>query len=179
MHFLPLQLGTSAVLFLVTILIHILGLTALTRLGSFHLAKARTPWLALDRLIIPTLMAYGLVLLHAGEIATYALAFRWLGATQNLGDAIYFSVASYSTAVVAELDLKPHWREVGALESLNGILLIGWSTAYLFQNLHRILNSEEGHPFPAGAIARPSPRSRRSGRGAPPGTNSSDTELMQ
>jgi hypothetical protein len=179
MHFLPFQLGASACLFLVTILTHVMGLTALTSLGSFHLTRARAPWLALDRILIPTLMVYGLVLLHGVEIATYAFAFRWLGATPNLGDAIYFSVASYSTADVAQLDLKPHWREVGALESLNGILLIGWSTAYLFQNMHRILNSEGTHPFPAGAIAAPSPRSSRSGRRAPPGTNSNETELMQ
>ena len=88
-------------------------------------------------------------------------------------------MASYSTANIDANALRPHWREVGAMESLNGMLLIGWSTAFLFQNLHRILHSEEGHPLPAGAIATPSPRPSRSGKGAPLGTNSNDTELMQ
>ena len=55
----------------------------------------------------------------------------------------------------------------GGLESLNGMLLIGWSTAFLFQNLHRILTNEDDHPLPAGAIAKASPRPNRSGKGAP------------
>lgn len=179
MDSLPLQLATSAGLYLLTIVIHILGLTGLAELGRVHLNYWRTPWLSVDRLLIPTVLAFGLFLLHGLEILIYALIFNGVGASENFITALYYSVGSYSTADVAELTLAPEWRLIGALESLNGFLLIGWSTAFLFQNLHRILNSEDAHPFPVGAIARPSSRPSRSGRGAPPGTNSSDTELMQ
>jgi voltage-gated potassium channel len=179
MNALPIQLLTSAGMFLLTIVIHILGLMALAALGRIHITHLRTPWLGVDRMLIPTVLAFGLVLIHAAEILVYAWIFTWVGASNTFLDALYFSVGSYSTADVAELALDPQWRLIGALESLNGILLIGWSTAFLFQNLHRILNSEDAHPFPLGAIARPLSRPSRSGKGAPPGTNSSDTELMQ
>jgi hypothetical protein len=86
--------------------------------------------------------------------------------------------------------LAKAWRLLAAFESLNGILLLGWSTAYLFQTLHRVLQTEETHPLPEGALAEEpagetellidepqaegaavvgitSPRPSRSGRGAP------------
>ena len=69
------------------------------------------------------------------------------------------------------------WRLLAAFEAVNGMLLMGWSTAFLFQTLHRILQTEESHPLPVGAIATDadeavedgidSPRSSRSGSGAP------------
>ena len=69
---------------------------------------------------------------------------------------------------------------VGALEAVNGMLLIGWSTAFLFQVVSHLMEpSDEDHPLPRGAIARLSPRASGSRSGAPSATNSSDTELMQ
>jgi hypothetical protein len=176
---LPLQFAVVAGMFALTILIHLLGLTGLVGLGRLHLERCRTPWLQVDRLLVPTVLAFGLALIHATEVATYAALFQVMGATTTWEQALYYSVSSYSTAGVAGLTFRPEWRVVGAFESLNGILLIGWSTAFLFEVLHRILNTEDSHPFPAGAIAMVSPRPKRSGSGAPSGTNSSDTELMQ
>ena len=47
------------------------------------------------------------------------------------------------------------WRIVGALESINGMLLIGWSTAFLFAILrHLMWDDEDDGMLPRGAIAR-------------------------
>lgn len=55
--------------------------------------------------------------------------------------------------------LPEGWRIVGALEAVNGMLLIGWSTAFLFYVLNRLLEptEEADHPLPRGAIARKPP----------------------
>ena len=176
---LPLQLAVSAGMFVLTILVHLLGLMGLLQLGRRHATDWRTPWLSLDRLLVPMTLALGLSAIHAVEVGLYAVLYLELGATATLEQAIFYSAASYSTAGFAGLELNPKWRVLVALESLNGIILLGWSTAFLFQGLHRLLHAEGDHPFPAGAIARASPRPSRSGKGAPSGTNSSDTELMQ
>lgn len=176
---LPIQLALAAFMFLLTIIVHIVGLMGLQKLASLHLRRWRTPWLGLDRLLVPTGFAFGLALIHFTEVMIYAESFVLLRAADSLDQALWFSLASYTTADVPETTLDQGWRVFGAFEALNGILLLGWSTAFLFENLRRILTSEDSHPLPLGAIARPSPRPSRSGRGAPPGTNSSDTELMQ
>ena len=58
--------------------------------------------------------------------------------------------------------LPVKWRIVGALEAVNGMLLIGWSTAFLFQVLTHLLEpAEDDHPLPKGAIARSAGPSKR------------------
>jgi voltage-gated potassium channel len=176
---LPVELAVSAGMFVLTVVVHLTGLMILLKITRLHLTHARTPWLALDRVLVPILFALGLFALHGVEVAAYAVLYHAVGATQTWEQGIYYSTSAYSTAGVGGQTFANRWRVTGGLESLDGMLLIGWSTAFLFQNLYRILTNEEDHPLPAGAIAKVSPRSKRSGSGAPNGTNSRDTELMQ
>jgi hypothetical protein len=175
---LPYELLTSTVLVAVTVVIHLVGLDLLMSLAGLHLRRFTTAWLHVDRLVVPLGIVLGLFAVHGVEIWLYAFAYRLLGALPDLEQALYFSASAYSTA--GETGLPVGWRVVGALEAVNGMLLIGWSTAFLFQVLNRLLSpADEDHPLPRGAIARASPRPRGSRNGAPSGTNSSDTELMQ
>jgi voltage-gated potassium channel len=178
------------VMVVATVIMHLVGLMGLIRLTQLHIKHFRTPWLALDRLLVPLGIATGLFALHGAEVWLYAAAYQVLHATHGWEKALYLSAGAYSTAGWPGVQTPERWRLLPALESLNGMLLLGWSTAFLFQTLHRILQTDEGHPLPEGAIAeeveeeldgdgKDSPRPSRSGRGAPPGTNSSDTELMQ
>ncbi|WP_309604620.1 hypothetical protein [Phenylobacterium sp.] len=164
---LPLELAVSGAMWVATVIIHLAGLMTLLKLGRLHLTHGRTPWLALDRILVPILFALSLFALHSLEVLAYAVLFKGVAATQTWEQAIYYSTSAYSTAGVGGQTFANRWRVTGGLESLNGMLLIGWSTAFLFQNLHRILTNEDDHPLPAGAIAKASPRPSRSGRGAP------------
>jgi hypothetical protein len=174
-----------------TAVLHMLGLTGLTRLTRLHIERWRTPWLALDRLLAPLLMVLGLFALHGLEVAAYAAVYREVHAVGGWEAALYLSAGAYSTAGWTGVALAKGWRLLAAFESLNGILLLGWSTAFLFQTLHRILQTEETHPLPEGALAEDpplgetellidepqeegaavaaiaSPRRRGSGRGSP------------
>jgi hypothetical protein len=73
-----------------------------------------------------------LAALHGIEAALWAVAYRWLGALDSLADAILYSVDSISTRGASGLMLEPHWRTMGALEAMGGMLLFGISTAYIW-----------------------------------------------
>lgn len=177
---LPHELLVSTGLVAATVVIHLVGLDVLLSVTGLHLRWLKTSWLHLDRLIVPLGIVLGLFALHGVEIWLYAFAYRVLGALPDIEQALYFSTGSYSTLGEAGPILPPQWRVVGALEAVNGMLLIGWSTAFLFQVVnHLMAASDEDHPLPRGAIARLSPRAKGSRSGAPSATNSSDTELMQ
>ena len=175
----PLELAVSGAMWVATLIIHLTGLLTLLKVARLHLIHARTPWLSLDRVLVPSLMVLGLFALHSLEVLAYAVLFDRVHATETWEQAIYYSTSAYSTAGVGGQTFANRWRVTGGLESLNGMVLIGWSTAFLFQNLSRILIDDDDHPLPAGAIARrraapqpgvaamPSPRPSRSGRGAP------------
>jgi hypothetical protein len=73
-----------------------------------------------------------LAALHGVEAALWAVAYWWLGALNSPADALLYSVDSMSTRGASGLVLEPHWRMMGTLEAMDGMLLFGISTAYIF-----------------------------------------------
>lgn len=160
---LPVELGVSAVMVCLTVVVHLAGLDLLLSLTRMHLRFLQTGFAPLDRLIVPMGIALGLFALHGLEIWLYALSFRVLGILPNIEQALYVSTSAYSTVGEAGAALPPPWRIVGVLEAVNGMLLIGWSTAFLFRVIEHLQAGPED-PLPRGAISRV-----RRGGGAPPG----------
>ena len=90
------------------------------------------------RYVIPILIglvaAAGLLLavLHGIEASIWAAAYLWVGALDSPLGAILYSVDSMSTRGASGLTLQGHWRMMGALEAVDGMLLFGISAAYIF-----------------------------------------------
>ena len=77
-----------------------------------------------------------------------------MGLTRTLEDALFISTSSYSTIGEAAGLMPAQWRLVGVLEGVNGMLLIGWSTAFLFQLLDHLMADDEEIQAQRGAISR-------------------------
>ena len=76
--------------------------------------------------------------LHAFEAALWATAFVLLGALPDTKSAMLYSLSALTSYGHANIFLAPHWRMMGALESLNGMLLFGLTTAFLFSMIQRV-----------------------------------------
>ena len=87
---------------------------------------------------------FGLFFLHTIEIWTWAIAYLVSGAMTTFDAALYFSATTFATVGYGDITLAAEWRLFGALEGVNGFLLIGWSTAYL------VAASTRYGPFRAG-----------------------------
>jgi hypothetical protein len=85
-------------------------------------------------IVIGVVGALGLLLavLHGIEAAIWATAYLWRGALDSLTDAMLYSVDSMTTRGASGLMLQRHWQLMGALEAVDGMLLFGISTAYMF-----------------------------------------------
>ena len=75
------------------------------------------------------LLLAGVLLIECG---IWAAAYLWLGALDSPLDALLFSIDSMSTRGASGLTLQRHWQLMDALESVNGMLVFGVSTAWLF-----------------------------------------------
>ena len=73
-----------------------------------------------------------LAVLHGFECVIWAAAYLRLGALDSPLDALFFSLDSMSTRGASGLTLQRHWKMMGALEAVDGMLLFGVSTAYIF-----------------------------------------------
>ncbi len=71
-------------------------------------------------------------MLHAVEGALWAATYRILGALPDNASAMLYSISAMTSYGHANLDLGGRWQMMGALEALNGMLLFGLTTAFLF-----------------------------------------------
>lgn len=85
--------------------------------------------------------------LHGVEAAAWAVAYLALGALSDAHGALLFSLNAMTTYGHDDLQLARHWRLMGALEALNGVILFGLTTAALFSVLQSNWPSRprEGH----------------------------------
>lgn len=79
-----------------------------------------------------------LIVLHGLEIWSFAALYLSVDAVHTVEEAIYFSTISYSTVGYNDTHIATDWRLVGAFESILGMILLGWSTAFFFRMLGRI-----------------------------------------
>ena len=76
--------------------------------------------------------------LHGIEAATWATAYRLLGALPNVKSAMLYSISAMTSYGHANRFLEEQWQLMGALEALNGMLLFGLTTAFLFAMIQKV-----------------------------------------
>ncbi len=86
--------------------------------------------------------------LHAFEAAVWAAAYLLLRALPDMRTAMLYSVSALTTYGHASAVLADRWKMLGALEALNGMLLFGLTTAFLFAMIQGIwsLGSRDRRP---------------------------------
>lgn len=127
------QLFVSALMVLLTVLIHGIGILALARflrIEAREEAEEHIHPMSLRGISVTLSLVLGLFVLHGIEIWVYAFVYLWLDALPTLSDAVYFSTITYATTGYDDDGLVEAWRMVAAIEGVNGIILLGWSTAF-------------------------------------------------
>lgn len=135
------QFAVSSVMVVCCVVIHGLGLFGLNRAVRTEAAIERLQ--RIDPLsprgtMFTLAVVIAMLALHGIEIWLFALAYTALGAIPQFEPALYFSTISYSTVGYNDLHIAAQWRLLGAFESLLGIFLLGWSTAFFFRMIGRI-----------------------------------------
>lgn len=85
-------------------------------------------------------VAFGLVVLaHTIHVWVWAISFILGGEFETIGEAIYFSLSTYTTVGYGDVILGPESRIFAAMASVTGLLGFGLSTAYLVGFLEKLL----------------------------------------
>ena len=126
-------------LIVLTVVIHVLGLGLIKQQAFFisNQVLRRRHQTALSLVIVgaTTLLATAL---HAMEAVLWAGAYRLLSALPDYKSAVLYSLNAMTSYGHTNLELLPHWHLMGALEALNGWLLFGLTTAFLFAVIDRV-----------------------------------------
>jgi hypothetical protein len=92
---------------------------------------------------LPAVMwtAVALLMLHVVEVLIWALTYRALTPISSLDTfekAVYFSIVTFTSLGYGDITLpEQEWRLLSGIEALNGVLLVGWTTAFLFAVVQR------------------------------------------
>jgi len=114
-----------------TVVVHFVGLLTLMRLLRARGHRFRAHESAVGQGAAIVFVVLGLVAIHTTEIWLYGAAYWVLGALPDFEAALYFSTTSFTTLGYGDVVLEKKWRLFGAIEGANGLLLFGWSTAFL------------------------------------------------
>ena len=114
-----------------TVAVHFLGLAVLLSRVKRHASKQPMRQTVIHQSMMILGLVFSLFALHAIEIWLYAFLYMILGEFGTLEGALYFSTTTFTTVGYGDVYLDEKWRMLAALESANGFLLLGWSTAYL------------------------------------------------
>ena len=122
---------TATLMVGLTVTVHFGGLLCLMWLLRNTGHRFRAHESAAGQGVVILLVVLGLVAVHTVEIWLYACAYLAVGALPDFESALYFSTVSFTTLGYGDVVLDKTWRLFGAIEGANGLLLFGWSTAFL------------------------------------------------
>ena len=140
--------------------------------------SARLPGIAIAprlKLIVVMLAAFAA---HASEIGLYAVAtWTWIsqvgagGFTGSVGatfaSCLYFSAETYTSLGCGDIVPSGPLRLLAGAETLNGLLLIGWSSSYTYLSMERFWDASRPPGPRADRAIRTAPTAGRRRRGPP------------
>jgi hypothetical protein len=145
----------GAALVVITVIMHAAGTTGWLRVMTRRYAASDgsvRPGKTLHVLIGTVIV---LLFLHTLEIIVWAYAYLALlpsGELASFEESVYFSFVTFTTLGYGDITLTENWRLLSGIEALNGIMLVGWTTAMLFAVVqktwqgmaHKIRGSDPG-----------------------------------
>ena len=137
------QIFLGCFLVLVTAVVHMIATAAalvmLKKMGRLlHMNKAST----LQRTLLVAGLVASMFFVSVLDTVIWAYTYLRVGAIEQLETALYFSMVTFTTLGYGDITLpEQEWRMLSGIEALNGILLVGWTTAFLFAVVQRSWSS--------------------------------------
>ena len=142
----PIGVGTwigdwvwSLPLIVLTVVIHVCGLAVIGERIEGVISRMDRHRFILKFARVMGATALLATMLHGFEAFIWATAYRILGALPNNRIAMLYSLSAITTYGHANLFLQDRWQLMGAMEALDGMLLFGLTTAFMFGMMQRSL----------------------------------------
>ena len=130
------QLALSSVMGVITAMVHLIGLNLVMGILRSHSRFIRK--LRITPLTLLLSASLGIFAIYTLEIWLYTALFLGLGAFQDFEAALYFSTSTLAAIGYGDLLMPYGWRVIGIIEGATGIILFGWSTAFLVSLLAKL-----------------------------------------
>ncbi len=131
--------------------------TVMVHYEALRLISLLLPHLKMQPRLRILVVIYGVFLAHTIEVWIFASAYYLLSEQMPLGsfsgvaasqffDYVYFSVVVYTSLGFGDLLPVQHVRLIAGMESLLGLVMIGWSASFTYLMMERFWKDHPGHP---------------------------------
>ncbi|MGC4009582.1 MAG: ion channel [Pseudomonas sp.] len=140
------NLALGGLIIALTVVIHTLGLMAVTHVMTWFVSLFRVHGRR-SRVLAMISVVIGIFAVLTVEVWLWAAFFYLFAVVPDFATALYFSTITFSTVGYGDVVPAHEWRQLAALEGIDGFLIIGWSTAYLIAAGIRVGPFRSGEHF--------------------------------
>ncbi len=130
------DLFVAGTLILLTSVFHAIGLDRIMAVADRYVEQAAGQSLKshIRKIMVAVFCIIGIFFLITLHIWLWALTYMLLQVQElkTLEDCVYFSTVTFTTLGFGDIVLKDQWRVLSGIEAANGIVILGWSTAIIF-----------------------------------------------
>ena len=83
------------------------------------------------------------------QITLWGVLFIWLGEFSELYEAVYHSAVNFASLGYGDIVMSKNWKLLGPLEAVNGVLMVGMSSAALMVILQQLIKTQRDEIFAA------------------------------
>jgi hypothetical protein len=113
------------------------------------------PRLPIPRRMGVVVAVFGSLIAHAVEVWVFGATYYWLisegthgnlvrGFNGSFMDCVYYSFVCYTSLGFGDIEPTGHLRFLSGLESLVGLVLIGWTASFIYVEMTRFWREPEG-----------------------------------
>ncbi len=124
--------GFGVPMIIASISFHVSGLVGLEWLLMTLDHKRKKPRSIRYFLLLMLVSSNVALVMHVFEASVWALVYLQIGALPDYQTAMLYSLNALTSYGHEAVLLTDDWRLLGAIESMNGVMIFGLTTAYLF-----------------------------------------------
>ncbi len=136
--------GLGVPMILASVAFHVSGLVGLEWLLIVLERRRRSPRSIAYFLFLMLLVANIVLIMHVLEAAAWALLYWRLGALPDFQTSSLYSLNALTSYGHEAATLTNDWRLLGAIESMNGVMIFGLTTAFLFNAMRELRPVRQG-----------------------------------
>jgi hypothetical protein len=130
--------GIGIPMIMASIAFHVSGLVGIEWLLITIEKRRRRPRSIRYFLALTLLVANIIMIMHALEAMAWGILYLNLGALADFRTAILYSLNALTSYGHESTALADPWRLLGAIESMDGVMIFGLTTAFLFNILREL-----------------------------------------
>ncbi len=125
-------------LLMVTVVFHVCVFVLMVKALVLKVHSGRSARNLAHFFLAIALTALGAAGLHALEATAWAFLYIRVGAMSDASASMLYSLSAITSYGHSNVFLEERWRLLGAIEAMNGLILFGLTTAFLFAAIEEV-----------------------------------------